>query len=117
MKDIRDTDGPKFLAALEGGLASLTLMSKSDLYNHSILRTRVKRIELWIGKSLPRPPARMASLDEIMNYAQHNLRPHTLMRRFPVHGRIGARSARISFCVFTAWVQNLPFTHDYTIRL
>lgn len=81
MKTAQKTDSVKFLSALRNGdLAGLKLVPKSDLHIHSILGTHIERIESWIGASLPRPPAQMSSLDEMINYAHGELYPHIMTR-------------------------------------
>lgn len=59
-------------------IAAIRRVPKSDLHNHSILGTRIERIESWIGQVLPRPPAHLSSLDEMIKYAQEVLYPHTV---------------------------------------
>jgi len=76
-----DTDSPTFLASLEAGdLAGLKSVPKSDLHIHSILGTRIERIESWLGKSLPHPAARMSSLNDMITYAHEMLYPHIMSR-------------------------------------
>jgi adenosine deaminase len=73
------TDTQSFQKALQSGdLQALRRIPKSDLHTHSILGTRIERIESWIGKSLLRPPARMASLEEMINYSHEVLYPYTV---------------------------------------
>jgi adenosine deaminase len=81
MKNLQDTDSPKFLAALEAGdLTGLRAVPKCDLHIHSILGTSIERIESWLGTSLPRPPSKMSSLDDMINYAHVVLYPHIMTR-------------------------------------
>ena len=81
MKNLQDTDSPKFLAALEAGdLTGLKSVPKSDLHIHSILGTRIERIESWLGTPLPRPPPKMSSLDDMIKYAHGELYPHIMTR-------------------------------------
>ncbi|MDP2886484.1 MAG: hypothetical protein Q8P51_15835, partial [Ignavibacteria bacterium] len=76
MKNLQDTDSPKFLAALEAGdLTGLKSVPKSDLHIHSILGSRIERIESWLGTYLRRPPSKMSSLDDMINYAHGVLYP------------------------------------------
>ena len=66
-----------FEAALQSGqLPAIRKFPKSDLHNHSILGTRIERIESWIGTSLPRPSSLMHSLDEMIRYSHDVLYPH-----------------------------------------
>ncbi len=72
-------DTQAFLEALRSGdLVALRRIAKSDLHNHSILGTRLERIEAWIGKSLPHAPARMVLLDEMIKYSHEVLYPYTV---------------------------------------
>jgi adenosine deaminase len=72
------SDSERFCTALRtGDFASLAVIPKSDLHNHSILGTRIERTEAWLQKPLERPPIRMASLDEMIKYAHDVLYPHT----------------------------------------
>jgi adenosine deaminase len=64
-------------ALLTGDLAALQKVPKSDLHNHSILGTRIERVEAWFNRSLQRPKDRMTSLDEMIKYAHEVLYPHT----------------------------------------
>lgn len=73
------SDSQIFSTALRSGdLSAIRRVPKSDLHTHSILGTRIERIESWIGKSLPRPPARMTTLDEMIKYSNDVLYPHTV---------------------------------------
>ena len=81
MKRPQDIDSKKFIAALKtGDLTRLKSIPKSDLHIHSILGTRLERIESWLGKSLPRPASRMSSLNEMISYAHEKLYPHIMSR-------------------------------------
>ncbi|MCX6145514.1 MAG: hypothetical protein NTZ35_20090 [Ignavibacteriales bacterium] len=72
------TNGQLFVNALQSGdLPALQRVPKSDLHNHSILGTRIERIESWLNMPLQRPHPRMASLDEMIKYAHDVLYPHT----------------------------------------
>lgn len=72
-------DSQAFRSALRSGdLIGLSRVPKSDLHNHSILGTRIERIEKWIGQSLKHAPARMPSLDDMIRYAQDVVYPHTV---------------------------------------
>jgi adenosine deaminase len=69
------------LAALrEGGKERIRRVPKTDFHNHSILGTRLKSVEKWIGLSLPKPPARMKSLQAMKEYAEQILCPHIYSR-------------------------------------
>ena len=65
-------------ALRSGDLSAIRRVPKSDLHTHSILGTRIERIESQIGKTLPRPPARMTTLDEMIRYSNEVLYPHTV---------------------------------------
>ncbi|TSA18004.1 hypothetical protein D4R75_11750 [bacterium] len=81
MNNPQDTNSLKFLAALEAGdLTGLKSVPKSDLHIHSILGTRIKRIESWLGTPLPRPPSKMSSLDDMIKYSHGELYPHIMTR-------------------------------------
>lgn len=81
MNNPQDTNSLKFLAALEAGdLTGLKSVPKSDLHIHSILGTRIERIESWLGTPLPRPPSKMSSLDDMIKYAHGELYPHIMTR-------------------------------------
>lgn len=81
MKNPKDKDSQKFLAALENrDLAGLKSVPKSDLHIHSILGTRLDRIEAWLGKSLPHPASKMSSLNDMITYAHEMLYPHIMSR-------------------------------------
>ena len=81
MKSLQATDSRTFLVALEAGdLPGLQSVPKSDLHIHSILGARIERIESWIGTSLPRPPSKMYSLDDMINYSHGVLYPHIMTR-------------------------------------
>jgi len=74
-------DSRRFQTALrEGDLPSLALIPKSDLHIHSILGTRIERVETWVGSPLRRPPSRMSSFHEMVEYAHDVLYPYTLSR-------------------------------------
>ena len=75
------SDSQAFRSALRSGdRVGLARVPKSDLHNHSILGTRIERIEKWIGQSLRHAPVRMPSLDEMIKYAQDVVYPHTVTR-------------------------------------
>jgi len=81
MNNPQDTNSLKFLAALEAGdLTGLKSVPKSDLHIHSILGTRIERIESWLGTPLPRPPSKMSSLDDMIKYSHGELYPHIMTR-------------------------------------
>jgi len=81
VKNLPSTDSSIFLTALEAGsLPGLKSVPKSDLHIHSILGTRIERIEKWLGKSLPHPPAKMSSLNEMISYSHEMLYPHIMSR-------------------------------------
>ncbi len=68
----------EFLSSLRtNDLAGLARVPKSDLHNHSILGTRIERIEKWAGQPLRHAPSRMASLDVMIQYSKDVLYPHT----------------------------------------
>jgi len=72
---------PGFQKALaDGSLQELRAFPKADLHRHSILGTGLRNIEKWAGISLPKPPARMESLDEMRTYLHDILYPHILNR-------------------------------------
>jgi len=74
-------DSQEFKEALQrGDLARLARVPKSDLHLHSILGTRIARIESWISKPLQRPPSRMTSLEQMVEYSHGVLYPYTLNR-------------------------------------
>jgi adenosine deaminase len=67
-----------FCSALQSGdLSAIQRVPKSDLHNHSILGTRLGNVEHWLGRTLPHPPKRMASLDAMITFAHQELYPHT----------------------------------------
>jgi adenosine deaminase len=72
------THSQPFIEALRSGdLSTLQTVPKSDLHNHSILGTRIERVESWLRTPLRRPQKQMASLDEMIKYAHDVLYPHT----------------------------------------
>jgi len=72
------TDGQLFADSLQSGdLSALQRVPKSDLHNHSILGTRIENVESWLRKPLQRARKRMASLNEMIEYARDVLYPHT----------------------------------------
>jgi adenosine deaminase len=81
MKTAQQMDSLGFMSALRNGdLAGLKLVPKSDLHIHSILGTRIERIESWLQTSLPRPPSKMSSLDDMITYSHGVLYPHIMTR-------------------------------------
>jgi adenosine deaminase len=71
-------DSQRFFTAIGAGdLAGLARVPKSDLHNHSILGTRIERVEKWIKMPIPRSQTRMGSLDEMIKYSHDVLYPHT----------------------------------------
>jgi adenosine deaminase len=71
------SDSERFCSALRSSdVGTLARIPKSDLHSHSILGTRIERVESWLQKPLDRPPTRMASLDEMIKYAHEILYPH-----------------------------------------
>lgn len=81
MKHLPAEHGSTFVAALAADdLSKLKSIPKSDLHIHSILSTRIERIEAWLGKSLPRPAARMSNLNDMITYAHVVLYPHIMCR-------------------------------------
>jgi adenosine deaminase len=81
MTQSQRSDSTAFVATLKlGDLTALRRIPKSDLHIHSILGTRIESIEKWLGRGLPRPAARMSSLDEMVGYAHEVLYPHTMCR-------------------------------------
>lgn len=81
MKSLRTTDSSTFLTALEAGsLPGLKSVPKSDLHIHSILGARLERIEAWLGRDLPHPPAKMSSLKDMITYSHEMLYPHIMSR-------------------------------------
>ncbi len=66
----------EFIHALqENDLPGLAKIPKGELHNHSIYGTRREHIESWIGHAIARPPAVMASLDDMMRYTRTHLYP------------------------------------------
>jgi adenosine deaminase len=75
------SDSERFREALKAGdLEELRRVPKTGLHVHSIFGTRIENIESWIHRPLPRPPLRMASLDDMREYAHRVLYPHILNR-------------------------------------
>jgi adenosine deaminase len=68
----------EFCSALRtGDHSAVQRVPKSDLHSHSILGTRLESVERWLGRALPRPPKRMASLDVMIKFAHEVLYPYT----------------------------------------
>ena len=58
-----------FINALkQGDRSALALAPKSDLHNHSLLGSRRSKIEEWLGRDIPAPPAIMQSIAEMDQY-------------------------------------------------
>ena len=67
-------------ALLSGEIDAIRTFPKSDRHNHSILGTRIERVETWIGKPLQHPPTRMSSLQEMIDYSHGVVYPYTASR-------------------------------------
>ncbi|MEI6853198.1 MAG: adenosine deaminase [Bacteroidota bacterium] len=55
-------------ALIENDIASLALIPKSDLHNHSMLGSRFESLESYVGKDINRPPQRMNAFHIFEDY-------------------------------------------------
>jgi adenosine deaminase len=73
MKNQFDTI-PSLVTALHNGDRNLMArVPKSDLHSHWLYGARIEVFESYAGRAIPRPPARMESVKEMVEWARKNL--------------------------------------------
>lgn len=63
-------------ALIQEDLEALKSVPKTDLHNHSTFGTRIEHVEKWAAVALPKPPARMRGIHEMMSFARQALNPY-----------------------------------------
>lgn len=72
-----------FIEALQSeNVALLSDFPKADRHCHSLFGASMNSIRTWSGKQLKNPPTRMATLDEMRDYAHEELYP-------AIHNKVG----------------------------
>ena len=60
----------------ENNINLLRKVPKSDLHNHAGLGGRLKTLEEWAGHKIPKPPAKMETLNVMQKYIEEVLHPY-----------------------------------------